>query len=238
MDNFEQQLRRHYDAQQLPAARVREILAAGQAAAQARRRRRVVWRWAAAAVVMLGLLGTWGSHAQKSARVETATLAPGVIAEDVAAYFSQPDYALPRVSDDPRQLIAWLHSQGGPDRFVVPEPMQGLPSYGCKVLSVRGQNVYLICFLLDGTTTDGVMPGKKRMTAAGPDGQMMGKKAALVHLVVAPKDTFAAPPAQGQRVVLPLADGWHFTSWTDGDQTYVAAGMLPAERLAQLVHAL
>jgi hypothetical protein len=238
MDNFEQQLRRHYEAQQLPAARVREILAAGQAAARARNRRRTVWRWAAAAVVMLGLLGTWGSHVRKSVPVETTLIAPQAVAENVAAYFSRQDYTLAQVSDDPQHLAGWLHSQGGPDRFVVPAPMQQLPSYGCQVLTVQGQSVYLICFLLDDAKTDGGMPGKKMMPVEGPDGRMMEKKAALVHLVVAPKNQFAAPPAQGQRMILPLADGWHFTSWTEGDQMYLAAGMVPAERLRQLVQAL
>jgi hypothetical protein len=238
MDNFEQQLRRHYEAQQLPAARVREILAAGQAAARARSRRRTFWRWAAAAVVMLGLLGTWGSHARKAASVETALIAPETVAENVAAYFSRQDYTLSQVSDDPRRLVGWLQTQGGPDRFAVPAPMQTLPSYGCQVLTVQGQRVYLICFLLDDMKDAGGMPGKKSMPVEGPDGRMMEKKAALVHLVVAPKSQFAAPPAQGQRMILPLADGWHFTSWTDGDQMYLAAGMVPAERLGQLVQTL
>jgi hypothetical protein len=146
-----------------------------------------------------------------------------VIAKEVAAYFSKPDCTLSQVSDDPRRQIDWPRGQGGPDRFVVPESMQGLPSYGRKVLSVWGQNVYQSCFLLDGITNGAVMPGKK---------------AELMHLVVAPKAAFAAPPAQGQRTIRTLADGGYFTSWTDGDQTYVAAGMVPAERFEQLVHAL
>jgi hypothetical protein len=238
MDNFEKQLRQHFDSQQLPAARVQEILAAGRAAGQARRHRRVFWRVAAAAAVLLGL---WAVRGVPSKTSEPPLIAAETVAKTVAAYFSQSDYTLSHVSADPNILVEWIRNHGGPQTFSVPATMAGLSSYGCQVLEIQGQKVHLICFVLEGDlppVTDVAMPTKKMMTVTTSDGQMMKKKRTLVHLVVAARDHFAATPQPGERVVLALPDSWHFTSWTEGKQVYIAAAMIPADHLAALVKAL
>ena len=239
MDNLEQQLRRHYEGQQLPADRVQEILAAGRAAATARAARR--WRrFAAAAAVILGL-GIFGAKGYFGRPAEPPRIAVASIADAVADYFSKPDYHLPLISADRPVLAEWLRQHGGPAEFEVPPAMAGLSSYGCQVLEVQGQKVFLICFLLDAPpagTPAGAMPEKKMMVTVGPDGRMLKKTRPLVHLVVAPRNKFAEVPRPGERIVLPAGGEWNFATWTKGDQLFVAVGALPADRLAALVRAL
>lgn len=239
MDDLKQQLRRHYEGQQLPADRVQEILAAGRAAAAARASR-VWWRMAVAAVVILGL-GIFGATTYFRDQAGKPPLTTEAVAGAVVNYFSNPNYQLPQVSADRGVLVKWLRQHGGPENFEVPPAMAGLSSYGCQVLEVQGQKVYLICFLLDAPPANlpaGAMPEKKMMTVVGPDGQMMKKTRPLVHLVVAPKGMFLETPRSGERIVLPATGGWNFTTWTKGDQVYVAAAVLPADQLAGLVGVL
>lgn len=242
MDDLKQQLRRHYDGQQLPADRVQEILAAGREAAAARAGR-AWWRMAAAAVVILGL-GIFGATTyfrHRSDQPALPRIASAAVASAVISYFSDPNYQLPQVSADRGVLVDWLRQQGGPANFEVPPAMAGLSSYGCQVLEVQGQKVYLICFLLDTPAADatpGAMPEKKIMTVVGADGQMMKKTRPLVHLVVAPQGIFSETPSSGQRIILPATGDWNFATWTQGDQVYVAAAAVPADRLAGLVKTL
>ncbi len=236
MDDIEQQLRRHYDGQQLPAARVQEILAAGRAAV-AGRARRAWWRMAAA-VVILGL-GIFGANAY--VRHQTRLIPLEAVAGAVVDYFSDPNYVLPQVSADRRTLVEWLRQRGGPANIEVPAGLAALPSYGCQVLQVQGQQVYLICFLLDAppaNATAGAMPEKKVMVTVGPDGQMMKKTRPLVHLMVVPKGKFAGTPKPGERLMLSANGDWNFTVWAQGDQVYIAAATVSAERLTGLVSAL
>jgi hypothetical protein len=243
MDDLNQQLRRHYDGQRLPADRVQEILAAGRIAAEAAKARRRWWRLAAAAIVVLGLglFGASNYFRERTNRASPTQITATEIAHAVAAYFSDPNYQLPLVSSDRAALVAWLRQHGGPATFEVPPAMAGLTSYGCQVLQVQEQQVYLICFLLEpppASAPDGAMPEKKMMVTVGPDGQMMKKSVPLVHLVVAPKHLFAETTKPGARVVLPAGGEWNFATWTQGEQVFVAAAMLPADRLSTLVRAL
>jgi hypothetical protein len=163
-----------------------------------------------------------------------------VITDAVREFFSGPGYQLDRISANRAELTDWLRRNGGPDDFAVPPALAGLTSYGCEVLEVRGQKVFLICFLLEAPppAAAGAMPEKKMMTVINPDGTMMKKAVPLVHLIVAPKSRFAADPLTGERVVLSAGGEWHFTTWTHGDQCYLAAGAVPADRLAALTAAL
>ena len=239
MDDLNQQLRRHYDGQQLPADRAQEIRAAGRAAAAARAGR-PWWRMAAAAVVLLGL-GIFGTSHYFHHRIESSQIARAEVAAAVKTYFSDPNYQLPQVSGDRNVLVEWLRQRGGPVDFVPPPAMAGLSSFGCQVLEVQGQKVFLICFLLDVPATNfpaGTMPAKKMMVVTGPDGQMMKKSVPLVHLMVVPKGKFSAGLKAGERLVLPVGGDWNYAAWTEGDQVYVAVAALPADRLAGLVGAL
>lgn len=242
MDDFKHQLLRHYQGQQLPADRVQEILTAGREAAAARASR-AWWRMAVAAGIILGL-GIFGASTYFRGRIGplgTPRIATTEVARAVVSYFSDPNYQLSQVSADRGVLVEWLRLHGGPSTFQVPPALARLSSYGCQVLNVQGQNVYLICFLLDtplANTPPGAMPAKKMMITVGPAGQMMKKSVPLVHLMVAPKAGFIDPPKPGERIVLPATGEWNFTTWTQGDQVYVAAAAMPAERLSSLVAAL
>ena len=242
MDDLKQQLRRHFEGQQLPADRVQEILAAGRQAT-AKRESRAWWRTVAAAAVILGLgvYGTTSYFRNRTGQVESPRITANAVAGAVVRYFSDPNYQLPQVSADRHVLVEWLRQHGGPADFNVPPAMSGLSSYGCQVLEVRGQKVFLICFLLDAplaNTPPGTMPVKKMMVTVGPDGQMMKKTRPLAHLVVAPKAIFSEPPQPGARIVVPATAEWNFSAWTQGDQVYVAVAALPADRLNALVREL
>ena len=241
MDDLNQQLRRHYEGQQLPADRVQEILAAGYKAKAARERRR--WWRMAAAIMLLGLggFGVAGYFRERNGTPATPRITPYAVAAAVVSYFSDPNYQLPQVSGDRDVLVGWLRQHGGPADFKVPSAMAGLSSYGCQVLEVQGQKVFLICFLLDAPPTNtppGTMPEKKMMVTVGSDGRMMKKSVPLVHLVVIPRSKLTLDPKAGERLVLSAGGEWNYSAWTQGDQVYVAAAALPADRLAGLVGAL
>jgi len=242
MDDFNQQLRRHYESQRLPPGRVQEILKLGRESTAARKRR-TYWRLAAAAVAILGLsLYSTTHYLIKPVKTDqTPRVATRAVATEIVSFFSNPNYQLAQVSANPSTLMDWLRLHGGPATVSIPPAMQGLSSYGCQVLDVQGQKVYLICFLLDSPlpdTASGTMPAKKMMVTVGPDGKMMKKTRPLVHLVVAPKDIFNEPPKPGERVALASEGDWNFVAWSQGDQVYLAAASLPAERLAALTTAL
>jgi len=236
MDDLSKQLRRHYDGQQLPEDRVREILALGRAVRE-ERASRAWWRMAAAAAVLLGL-GIFGASAYLRGRGELHQTTVPFVARTVVDYLSDPTHQLPVVSTDRAMLLEWLRQRGGPANFEVPPAMTALSSLGCQVLEVQGQKVYVICFFLDEPSVGlpaGVMPEKKMMVAVGPDGTMMKKSRPLVHLMVAPKAMFSAPPRPGDPAVLPLEGAWNIATWTRGDQVYTAAAVLPADKLLVLV---
>jgi hypothetical protein len=242
MADLEDQLRQHYESQQLPDERVRAILAAGRAVAAARARR-TRWWLAAAAAVVIGLAIQGG--ATRFAREDSAVVAQGIVPQDAAAaviaHFSQPDYQLGAVSAEHAALAKWLRDQGGPASLAIPRAMSGLPSFGCQVLEARGQKVFLICFFLDVSPAEvapGSMPVKREMVVTAPDGTMMKKNRPLVHLVVAPRAAFRAAPAPGTRVNLAPTGDWNFQVWSQGDLVYMVAAAAPAGRLAEFGQSL
>jgi hypothetical protein len=234
MSDFERQLRKHYEEQSLPADRVQAILTAGRTAAGVRRRR-MFWFAAAAAVVMVGVTAFGVRSGDDSSRINTVNgIRPQDVGAAVQAFFSQPEYQLTRVSTNPNDLTQWLREQGAPGSFTLPAAMAALPSFGCRVLDVRGQRVYLICFFLDVTPAELAAGGmiKNEMVVTAPDGTMMKKTRPLVHLVVAPGSTFREPPQPGERVRFSGTGEWNFEAWSQDGVVYVAAGAVPRERLA------
>jgi len=238
MADLEDQLRQHYESQQLPVERARAILAAGRTAAAARARRTRRWLGAAAAV-LLGL-GTYVGTSYFGGG-DLAVTARGIVPQDAAAaviaHFSRPDYQLGAISADHAALAKWLRDHGGPASLAIPKAMAGLPSFGCQVLEASGQKVYLICFFLDVSSEEvkpGGMPTKRERVVIAPDGTMMKKDRPLVHLVVAPRAAFGAAPAPGTWVNLPEVGEWNFRVWSQDDLVYMVAAAAPAERLAEL----
>lgn len=245
MADFEQQLRKHYGGEKLPEDRARAVLAAGRAAAAARARgRRTRW-WlsaAAAAIVAVGIVGGVAKFGGKTPAGDSRRIAAQDAAAAVVSYFSLPDYQLPLVSADRAVLEKWLREHGGPANLAVPAAMAGLPTFGCQVLDVRGQKIFLICFFLDTTPADlaasGGMPIKKEMVVTAPDGTMMKKNRPLVHLVVASRAAFRDAPKAGERVRFAAAGEWNFETWVQADLVYLVAAVAPGERLAKLARPL
>jgi hypothetical protein len=234
MSDFQRQLRKHYEEQSLPADRVQAILTAGRKAA-GKRGSRITWFAAAAAVVMIGVIAFGVRDRNDSSRIDGGDgIRPQEVGAAVQLFFSQPAYQLTQESSNPSDLTQWLRAQGAPASFTLPRAMAALPSFGCRVLEVRGQRVYLICFFLDVTPAELAAGGmiKSEMVVTAPDGTMMKKNRPLVHLVVAPAGTFRDPPQPGTRVRFSGTGEWNFETWSQDGVVYVAAGAIPPERLA------
>jgi hypothetical protein len=233
MSDFEKQLRQHYEEQALPDARVQAILAAGRAAERARVRRRY-WLAAAAAVVVLGLGWLGLRPGPRIIDAPAAGIRPDEVGAAVERFFAPPDYRLSQVSGNPAELMQWLKTQGAPPSFTLPAGLGSLPSFGCQVLDVRGQRVFLICFFLDVTPAELAAGGmiKAEMVVTAPDGSMMKKNRPLAHLVVAPASAFRSPPAAGTRVRFAGTGEWNFESWSQDGLVYLVAAAAPADKVA------
>jgi hypothetical protein len=208
MSDLRQQIHDHYEAQSLPADRVDAILARGRAAASGEeksaepekivvfpRPRRFALIIAAAVVLFAGLL-IWSPRVTRP--VSYALFAPRVV-----EFFGQPP-ELPKRSQNPEELRAWLLTQGAPADFQIPAKLRGLESFGCQVVNVHGRPAYLTCFWRE--------------------------KGELVHLLVAKRDDFLDGPKDATPQFREL-DGWSFASWAEGETIYTLAAAAPLEKL-------
>ena len=143
MDDIPEKLRQYYGRQSLPAGAAERILALGREAGRERRRRRAFF-WSMAAMLALAAGGFAYRQQVARSRVEAADVEIAM-----QAFFNRPDYQLARVSADLPELRSWLQREGGPAGAGLPAAFAGLPAYGCHVLQVREQSVYLLCFFLD-----------------------------------------------------------------------------------------
>lgn len=255
MDPTEKKLVEFYRNQSLAPDKAAAILAEGRRLAQQRRRQQVLWRslGIAATVAVVGG-GAW--MALRTTPVPTPddptvlTVASGVslgdVEESLMAFFAQPDYELDQVSLDRAALVSWLESQGAPADLQVPGALAALDNLGCEVLSVKDQQVYVLCFYLDGVPTDAhgqPMPGKKPMMVAtapadapadGAAPMMMKKPTTLVHLVSVPRAQFRDAPRVGAPVAMSQNGEWNFATWAQDDVVYIAASAAEAVRFAEL----
>ena len=213
MPDLRQQVQKHYEEQGLSAAKVEAILAesrvpveGGEKMVSLEKRRNTAWRiaWAIAAgfVVMAGL-ATWWS--ERGGRVSYAELAPRVVE------FFRHDPELPKKSQNPEELRAWLLAQGAPADFQIPPKLSVLKSFGCQVVDVHGQPAYLTCF----------WSGKEQGSS-------------LVHLLVARRRDFKnVPPSEAPQ--FQTIGQWSFAAWSSGDVIYTMATAAPLERLKTFV---
>lgn len=216
MSDLRDQLQKHYDAQALPAAKVDSILAEGRAAAADGEkvvalptRRAVPWQSVlaiAASIALMAALAVWWM--QGSAKVSYAFLAPRV----VEIFGTGP--TLPKRSQDPQELRAWLLAQGAPADFQIPAKLRALKSFGCEVVDVHGRPAYLTCFWVE--KKPGVDEGS------------------LVHLLVAHRNDFKDAPPSGTPQYRAM-DGWSFAAWSEGDVIYTMAEKAPLEQLQKFV---
>lgn len=222
MSDLRKQIRDHYDAQSLPDAKAQAILREGGAlgegdAAEPVEPKNVVvishhvrrLRWAlalAAAVAMFASVANRWSR--RVPPVSFALLAPRVI-----QFFGTPP-ELPKRSQNPEELREWLLAQGAPADFHLPAKLQGLNSYGCEVVDVRGRPAYLTCFWQEKPTDEN--PGQ------------------LVHLLVTHRRDFNEAP-RGSTPQFRELFGWSFASWTEGNTIYTVAVAAPMDTLKQFV---
>lgn len=216
MSELHDQLKKHYDARALPAAKADSILAEGRAAAQGGgkliplpKRRMPIWRILpamAAAILLLGALAVWWLPTRS--KVSYATFAPRVV-----EFFGTPP-ELPKRSQDPEELRGWLLAQGAPKDFQIPAKLRALKSFGCQVVDVHGRPAYLTCFWTE--KKPGVDEGE------------------LVHLFVARRSDFKDAPKPGTPQLFALS-GWSFAAWSEGDVIYTLAANRPLEKLQSFV---
>jgi len=217
MPDLRSQIQKHYEAQGLPGAKVEAILAEGRAAVadgektvDPAKRWVGVWRmaWAiAAAFVVLAGLATWWS-VRGGGSVSYAEFAPRVV-----QFFGTPP-ELPKRSQDPEELRAWLLAEGAPADFQIPTKLRELKSFGCQVIDVHGRPAYLTCF----------WSAKKPGVDEG----------SLVHLLVARRSDFKDAPASGTPQFREIGE-WSFAAWTNGDVIYTMAAAAPLEKLKTFV---
>lgn len=249
MESPEEKLAEFYRRQSLAPEKSAAILAEGRRLAAQHRRQKLMWRTLgiAAGVCLVGGL-TWVNFDRTDAPpAVTVAAAEGVSLASVQAglvsFFSQPDYELDQISLDQAQLLDWLEAQGAP-AMQVPGVLNELDNLGCEVMTIGDQQVYVLCFYLDGAPVgaDGVpMPGKKPMMTApaaepAADGAapMMKKPTALVHLVSVPRSQFVGAPEVGAPVEVSADGEWSFATWAQGDVVYVAGSPAEADRFEDL----
>lgn len=208
MSDLRKQIHDHYEAQSLPTEQVEAILARGRGAVSSDgepvaeqkvvafpMRRRLALALAAAVVVFAGL-AIWQPLAARP--VSYALFAPRVV-----EFFGKPP-ELPKRSQNPEELRAWLLAQGAPADFQIPAKLRGLESFGCEVVDVHGRPAYLTCFWRE--------------------------KGELVHLLVAKRADFREGPPGATPQFRELI-GWSFASWAEGETIYTLAAPLPLEKL-------
>jgi hypothetical protein len=208
MSDLRQQIHDHYEAQTLPAGKVETILAQGRGTGKIVRLPPQRWRLlalAASVVLAVGLAIWWP---RGSERVSFAALPPRIV-----EFFGTPP-ELPKRSQNPEELHAWLLAQGAPADFTIPPKMRGLESLGCQVVDVQGRPAWLTCFWRE----------KK------PD----GSGGELVHLWAVRRTDFKnGPPTASPQYH--EESGWSFASWTEGDMMYTVATHAPMEMLRPFV---
>ena len=208
MSDLRKQIRDHYEGKSLPAEKTEAILAQGRGAEKIVKfssRTRALLALAATVIIAVGLVSWWQRQA---ARVSFAELAPRIV-----EFFSTPP-ALPKKSQNPEELRAWLLTQGAPADFQIPAKLRGLESLGCQVVDVHGQPAWLTCFWRE----------KK------PD----GSGGELVHLWIVKRRDFKDGPASAAPQVHEES-GWSFASWAEGDVIYTLATPAPMEKLRPFV---
>jgi len=210
MPNLRQQLREYFDSQALPAQRVDAILHAARAGGAVTEDRKVIGfkRWtrvlalAAALAIFAGLV--FLVIPPQPAPAAFAALAPRVVE------FFGARTELPKVSQDPAALHAWLVAKGAPAGMAIPAKLAGLESYGCGVVDVQGQPAYLRCFW-------------RVKNADGTGGE-------LIHLLAVRGEDFRDVPGGRDPQTRQIAD-WSFASWSEGAVTYTLAAAAPLEKV-------
>lgn len=210
MSDLRKQIRDYYDAKSLSARKAEAILARGGGEEKIVRfppRRRLL-AMAASVALAVGFAIWWTRDA---GRVSFAMLPPRVV-----EFFGTPP-ELPKRSQHPEELRAWLLAQGAPADFQIPEKLRGLESLGCQVVDVHGKPAWLTCFWRE----------KK------PD----GSGGELVHLWAVRRSDFKNGPASATPQFMEKS-GWSFASWTEGDVIYTLAAATPPEKLRPFIAAI
>ncbi len=121
--------------------------------------------------------------------------------QDVAAYVAT-DFTLQTETPRLEEARARLARLGGAPAFTLPKGMSGIPTFGCRVVDIRGHKVSLVCF-------------------DAPAGEL--------HLFTLDRRAILAPP--GAAPEFGARAGWQTASWSDDRFVYVLASDMPESRL-------
>ncbi|MEO6005065.1 MAG: hypothetical protein ABIZ04_07995 [Opitutus sp.] len=230
-------IRQYYQNQHLAAETAGRILAKGRVLAKRRRRFIAVTLSAAAALVLC--VGA-AMLRVGSAKSPTVLITATDVQQAVMHYFAFPERPLSSHSGNPVALQHWLQTKQAPADFTLPGSLKAAQSIGCRVLNVQGRQVSLMCFY-----ADSVQPG-----AAGPPGRalysavgrawtfVLGAPRPMIHLIVASRSDFQAPPEPGALVRLNPREGWRFVAWTVGEKVFFAASAHPNVAIEEIVSAM
>jgi hypothetical protein len=156
----------------------------------------------AAAVVVLAAVGIKSvSHQSARALADWQMKAVDVLSND---------FDFDKESAKPGELQVWLRAKNAPLPIELPAGLRDLSSIGCKILSVNGRQVSLICFHRDGGEVHLVITDRRNLRDAPPEG--------------APR--FAR------------TGGWTTASWSKGDFSLMMLSAGPAEKTEALLRHL
>lgn len=203
----------------VPAGLKAEILTGGKVLKMPPFRQRRKWLAAACAAALAIIAGVWlgreGSHAkQQGGKPSPPSGLPQFAAyhEDMTDFLNKIGF-LSYEGGQMDKLRRFLAKHQGHSEFVLPSPLDGKPSVGCRVLDWRGRKVTLVCFYLrpDGS------PGVEEL-----------------HLLVINRSDLCDPPSENMPQFAERGR-WQTASWSDKRHSYILAGLAEGNYLKRYV---
>jgi hypothetical protein len=180
---------------------LRENILAGVKVSRPLRWSKSFAKWAiAAALVLSAALGSLIWHNTRPTRLTGWQNEALNVISSVASNVSSFDAR----SDNPNQLLAWLHSNHAPAAEKLPSNLEKLESLGCKRFSWSGVPASVICFMR-------------------PDG-------GLIHLVTANASSSVDRTLKPEAKFVQQGE-WATATWREGDRVYMLALEGSAEQL-------
>lgn len=137
---------------------------------------------------------------------DRASMTLAAVTSEISRLQREGRVSLGAMTSDPAQIQRWLKEQDGPHDFATPAGLASQMRLGCQVLDIAGNKVSLVCFQ--------VGEGK------------------LVHFLVMDRRRLSDPPVVGKPILMQEGE-LAFATWSEGDRTYVVAGVGTAESLRQ-----
>ena len=161
-----------------------------------------LWAAAAAVVVLAAAIAImWPASAPELATWQTDSLE---ILDAVEKAALSLDVENPQLAP----LVDWLNTRAGPAPALVPLPLAGKRTFGCKMILSHGRKVSMICFDL-------------------------GNREAA-HLFTTPRAGLRILPPDNHPAFKQLRN-WNLASWSSGQQVHMLASDIEEGRFRQLV---